>query len=110
MATPTEDPVESMTGLGGSGAQVILAHVSSAPLQAHPMIPTLQIATAGTSAHAFAADLDAIIDESRRDPDDICNDLISRIRDTASCNYTPGAWSRGYTNFQLTRGLLGVSL
>jgi altronate dehydratase len=110
MATPTADFVESLTGLGGTGVQVILVHVSSAPRQGHPMIPTLQVATVGREAEAFAGDLDWLIDERRRNSEEICEELISRIRDTAACDYFPKAWSRGYTNFQLTRGLLGVSL
>jgi hypothetical protein len=74
------------------------------------MIPTLQVATVGREAEAFAGDLDWLIDERRRNSEEICEELISRIRDTAACDYFPKAWSRGYTNFQLTRGLLGVSL
>jgi hypothetical protein len=74
------------------------------------MVPTLQIASADSAANAFAGDLDWIIDDAQSAARDVRDELLSRIRDTVASDYSPNAWSRGHTNFQLTRGLLGVSL
>jgi hypothetical protein len=74
------------------------------------MIPTLQVATGTPMAGAFAEDLDWIIDDAQRDTDAIRCALLRRVQDTASRDYRPSAWSLGHTDFQLTRGLLGVSL
>jgi altronate dehydratase len=109
MATPTVNFSESLTGLGGTGAEVILAHVSDAPKQGHPMIPTLQVTTTGSSAEAFATDLDAMLD-TRRGAATNCAELLALVSATARREYLPGTWVRGFTHFQLTRGLLGVSL
>lgn len=110
MAAPTANFVEALTGLGGTGVRVILTHVARAPEQGHPMIPTLQVASAGTPADAFADDLDLVINVADQDARQIRDALLARIGATASCDYSPSAWSRGHTDFQLTRGLLGVSL
>jgi hypothetical protein len=103
MATPAANPVEIMTGLGATGVDVILAHVDGAPLQGNPMVPTLQIAG---SSNAFLADMDLLLDD--RDSADAA--LLGLLRLTLLHDYEPRAWSRGFTDFQLTRGFLGVSL
>jgi hypothetical protein len=110
MATPTAPLIEALTGLGGTGVHLILAHVADAPVQGHPLIPTLQVATAGSRAAAFAGDLDFVIDSGTADTGRIRDELLGRIRDTLAQDYAPRAWARGHTGFQLTRGLLGVSL
>ena len=110
MATPTSHFVEALTGLGGTGVQMIIAHVAGSAMQGHPMIPTLQVATAHYGENAFAADLDVVIDSGTADAGHICDQLSDRIRGTLTRAYVPSAWSRGHTDFQLTRGLLGVSL
>jgi hypothetical protein len=68
------------------------------------------VATAGSRAAAFAGDLDLVIDPGTADTGRIRDELLGRIRDTLAQDYAPRAWSRGLTGFQLTRGLLGVSL
>jgi altronate dehydratase len=110
MATPTSHFVEALTGLGGTGVQMIIAHVAESAMQGHPMIPTLQVATSRYGENAFAADLDIVIDADAADAAQIHDQLSGRIRGTLTRAYVPSAWSRGHTDFQLTRGLLGVSL
>jgi hypothetical protein len=110
MATPTSHFVEALTGLGGTGVQLIIAHVAESAMQGHPMIPTLQVATSRYGENAFAADLDIVIDADAADAAQIHDQLSGRIRGTLTRAYVPSAWSRGHTDFQLTRGLLGVSL
>jgi altronate dehydratase len=104
MATPTGHPVETLTGLGGVGVQIILAHVGESPVQGHPMIPVLQFGPANSH------DLDRVISPNAADPGDLAADLLHLACDTASGNYEPRLWAIGNTDFQFTRGLLGVSL
>jgi len=108
MDAPTEAPVEVVTGLGGTGAEIMLAFAGDAPLPAHPMIPMLQIG-AGAAVPSFAADLDLVLDPAvsaaaARDA------LLARIIDAASRRYVPRLSGSGITGFQLTRGLLGLSM
>ena len=110
MATPTSHFVEALTGLGGTGVQVIVAHVAGSAMQGHPMIPTLQVTTHRSGESAFDADLDVVIASGATGAGRIRDRLSDRIRGTLTRTYVPGAWSRGHTDFQLTRGLLGVSL
>ena len=110
MATPTADGVETVTGLGGTGVHLMLAHVDGPPLQGHPMIPVLQIGADGPSAARFRQDLDHLIDPAREDDETIRRELLALLCRTASCDYAPRLWAAGCVDFQLTRGRLGVSL
>jgi len=110
MATPTHHPVETLTGLGGCGAQLMLAYVGHKPLQAHPMIPLLQLASRGSAAERFAGDLDGLLDPGCSNAFAVTNEIIPLLRATASAEYEPRSRVEGNLDFQLTRGLLGISL
>jgi hypothetical protein len=84
--------------------------VDGPPLQGHPMIPVLQITTGATAGGKFRRDLDQVIDAATRDVDRLCSDLLALVCATASHDYEPRLWAAGCVDFQLTRGLLGVSL
>ena len=87
----------------------MLGHMAHGPLQAHPMIPLLQIsAEARVKAH-YQADLDLSLDDATG-CDQLVEQILARIGETASRRYQPRLFTQGITNFQLTRGLLGVSL
>ncbi len=109
MDSPTEAPVEVITGLGGTGVEIMLAHVSDAPLEAHPMIPLLQVSASEAPRRQFAGDLDLALDPSVSTRA-ACDALLALVADAASRRYTPKLWGSGITSFQLTRGLLGLSL
>jgi len=110
MNTPTEHLVESLTGLGGTGVQLMLAHVADRPLQAHPMISLLQISSRGCVAERFAQDLDAVLSPEKDSVRQIQDELVRLLARTASGDYQPRCLGTGNLDFQLTRGLLGVSL
>lgn len=110
MAAPGAQYVEALTGLGGTGVHVILSHVAGSVMQGHPMIPTLQIATASGDPGSGFGDFDCVIDARQRDAGEVCGQLLELLRQTLSEDYFPRAWSRGFNEFQLTRGLTGVSL
>lgn len=102
METPTDQPTETLTGLGATGVDLALAHIVGAPLQSHVMVPLIQVSTDSATQTAYGADLDlttADVDE-----------LLALIVEVASRRYTPKLHGKGNTDFQLTRGLLGISM
>ena len=109
MESPTESRVETLTGLGGTGVEIMLAHIGQAPIQAHPMIPLLQVSGVAEVGGKFARDLDLILKNDTSEGA-LVDALVSKIEAVASRTYQPMLYGRGVTNFQLTRGLLGVSL
>ena len=102
METPTDQPTETLTGLGATGVDLALAHIVGAPLQSHVMVPLLQVSTDATTKTTYGADLDS------RSAD--VDALLALIVEVASRQYTPKLHGKGNTDFQLTRGLLGISM
>ena len=102
METPTDQPTETLTGLGATGVDLTLAHIVGAPLQSHVMVPLIQVSTDATTQSNYGADLD--LETVNVD------DLLALIVEVASRRYTPRLHGKGNTDFQLTRGLLGISM
>jgi altronate dehydratase len=109
MDAPTENAAEALTGLGGTGVEIMLAHVARAPLQSHPMIPLIQVASEAEICEHFGADLDLAI-SSEASVGSVEESVLSCIAETASRHYVPKLFGQGHSQFQLTRGLLGLSL
>ena len=102
METPTDQPTETLTGLGATGVDLALAHIVGAPLQSHVMVPLIQVSIDSATQAAYGTDLDlraADVDE-----------LLALIVEVASRRYTPKLHGKGNIDFQLTRGLLGISM
>ncbi len=110
MEAPTENPVETFTGLGATGVEVMLCHVGRTSLQAHPMIPLVQVTADAALAERCAGDLDRALTLDDRSSDGLVAELAVLVADAASRRYLPRLWSRGVTEFQLTRGRLGLSM
>ena len=104
METPTHHWVETLTGLGATGVEIMLAHVSGPPLQAHPMIPLLQIASDAETA--WSADMDLMLNGDAPWTETILPLVLS----VASRSYVPKLYDQGNTDFQVSRGLLGISM
>ena len=102
METPTDQPTETLTGLGATGVELALAHIVEAPLQSHVMVPLIQVTTDPTTQNQFGEDVDLTSVE--------VNEMLELIVEVASRLYTPKLHGKGNTDFQLTRGLLGVSM
>lgn len=101
MAMPTHDWGETLTGLGAAGVELILACTHAQPITGHPMIPVLTVSdTASPDADVLLSD--NIADNTAQ--------VLSTIVDTLAHRYTPALVRSGNVNFQVTRGLLGVSL
>ena len=102
METPTDQPTETLTGLGATGVDLALAHIVGAPLQSHVMVPLIQVSTDATTQATYGADLDLTTAD--------VDDMLALIIEVASRQYTPKLHSKGNIDFQLTRGLLGISM
>ena len=107
MEAPTDHWVETATGLGATGVEVMLAHVAGHPLQTHRMIPLLQASSDPGTLERYAEDLDVIL---RGDPAEWIEQLLAAVAAVASREYVPKLFEAGNTDFQFTRGLLGVSM
>jgi len=97
---------EMLTGIGAAGVELILAHVSDHPMSGHPLLPVLQVTANPDISPAYETDLDAVLTES----DDWTQQLLDLVVDTLARRYSPRLSQSGDTQFQITRGLLGVSL
>ena len=107
METQTDHWVETLTGLGGTGAEIIIACSGEHPMQGHPLVPMIQIATNDTLYQVFNKDYDlAFTDDIHQNTQTLLDILIA----VASRQVTPKAASIGNTDFQFARGLLGVSM
>ena len=100
MTAPRPHWSETLTGLGAAGLEVMLALVDKHPLAGHPLVPVLQV-----RAGAAAADLDAVL------PDDgaLHWALLQLIAATLRGEHIPRHQQTGLDDFQMTRGLMGVS-
>jgi altronate dehydratase len=112
MHSPTSHPVEILTGLGATGVEVILCHADSSRLQGHPMIPVLQIGTRSAEAcpSPHPGDYPDLWAPNPTDVSELVNALFERVAQVVSRTYRPKSWVTGNTDFQMTRGFLGVSL
>lgn len=107
MDSQTDHWVETLTGLGGTGVHLIAAYAGDHPRQGHPLIPVLQITGDERAARVYGDDFDAILNaDPKRNADALLNLIIA----VASRQYAPQTPSIGNTDFQFTRGLLGVSM
>jgi altronate dehydratase len=104
--TDSDHWVENLAGLGAGGVHVFLGLVGDSPQQGHPMLPVLQIAERSVLPAAAAVDVDLLLsgDLSRDE-----GDLLRLLASTAEGGFAPAANAGGFVDFQLSRGLLGVS-
>lgn len=105
METPTEHWVETLTGIGATGVELMLAYVTGHPRQAHPLVPLLQVTSASPDAPSVDVDLTLTAPAASW-----ADALLRLLLDTASRTYTPKLYAQGNTDFQVSRGLLGISL
>lgn len=110
MEAPTDHVVETLTGLGATGVDLMFAHVVGHPLQAHRMIPLIQATTDETTGSIYAEALDLLSAEADWTPEGFSAQMLAVILQVASRRYTPKLYGRGNTDFQFTRGLLGISM
>jgi hypothetical protein len=104
--TDTDHWVENLAGLGACGVHAFLGLVGESPQQGHPMLPLLQVAERSALRAAAAQDVDVILNG-----DPVVDEavLLRVLADAVQGDYTPAANAGGFVDFQLSRGLLGVS-
>lgn len=100
MAMPTRDWGEMLTGLGASGVEVILGYSEGQLMPGHPMIPMLQASSRNNDEDITLTD-DALANTEN---------LLDLLVETLAQRYVPKVVQSGNVYFQVTRGLLGVSL
>ncbi len=106
VASETDHWVENLTGLCGGGAHLALTVVADHAQPGHPMFPVLQVAEAGACARLAAPDIDGTL------TGDAAADTAALVRlviATARHEHTAVATAQGFVDFQLTRGLLGLT-
>ncbi|MCY3779025.1 MAG: UxaA family hydrolase [Chloroflexi bacterium] len=101
MSNPRGHWGETLAGLGASGVEIMLGAIDGYPLAGHPLVPVLQI---GSGAGA-TDDFDAIAMEG----DDVASDLLELLVSALKGEHIARHQLTGTEDFQVTRGLLGVS-
>ena len=104
METPSDHWVETLTGLGATGIEMVLVHGERRPLQGHPLVPVLQVTAA--SSDGVDGDWDLVLEGNGEGWSERVLDLLVAA---ASREHVARAFEQGNTDFRLSRGLLGVS-
>jgi altronate dehydratase len=104
MNCPTSDTVEVITGLGATGARLILIYSDKQLVPGNPLVPTLQ----ATAQAKWGKDVDYVVENHTTE--EISEDLIKLMADTLNKKRTPRSFELGNTAFQITRGYTGISL
>ncbi|MGH3366349.1 MAG: UxaA family hydrolase [Nocardioidaceae bacterium] len=107
MRMPTTDWLETATGLGAGGTQLLLAHVTGGTLAGHHLVPVVQVSADAGTVESLAADLDGVV---RGGSDEQAGQMLQTLLAVASRERRPRADQTGNVGFQVTRGLLGVSM
>jgi altronate dehydratase len=102
MTTPRQHWSETLTGLGATGVELMVGHVDKQAMAGHPLVPVLQVTT---NADNQVLDLDAKLSDGEQ----LAHDLLDLIVDTLSHKHTPKHQQMDNHDFQITRGLMGVS-
>ena len=104
---PTDHWAEMLTGLGASGVELILAHAGEHPVQGHPLLPLVQVSATPEVQGPYEDDLDLVL---KGPVDDWAGALLDLILAVVSRRKKPLSTTHCNTEFQFTRGLLGVSM
>ena len=101
MSSPRQHWSETLTGLGATGAEIMLGITEGYALSGHPLVPVLQV----TIGEGAGDDLDAILAGNS----DASAQLLDLIVATLRGEHIPRHQVTGTHDFQVTRGLMGVS-
>ena len=103
MHAPTAHAVETLTGLGATGVELLLALVQERPVPAHPLVPVLQVA----AQDAQVADVDLQLAGS---VDEQVAQIMALVAGLVTGEVEPRGLAQGNVDFQITRGAVGISL
>ncbi|HEY4248468.1 MAG TPA: UxaA family hydrolase [Lacunisphaera sp.] len=104
VATDSDHWVENLTALGACGAHGFVGLVGTSSQQSHPMLPLVQLTESAFPGAVTDVDLVLAGDETA---DDLA--LSAILQATLQGENAPVANRAGFVDFQLSRGLLGVS-
>jgi altronate dehydratase len=107
MRMPNTDWMETATGFGAGGTQLVLAHVVGGTLSGQRFVPVVQVTGDTDTAARFSGDLDEVVDG---DAAHRAVGVLGAALAVASRKRTPRAQAAGNVGFQITRGLLGTSM
>lgn len=107
MDAPSHHWVETLSGLGATGVEVVLAYADAFPQQAHPFIPMLQFTAQSRLGETHADAFDLVLNESAEQD---AQELEASMCDMLAGRLTARAVALGNSDFQITRGLLGVTV
>jgi hypothetical protein len=106
VASESEHWVENLTGLAACGAHLALTVVGEHAQQGHPFLPVIQAAESASDATLAREDIDLVLTGDAASDEAELNRWITAV---ARRQRTPVAMARGFVDFQLTRGLLGLT-
>ena len=101
MARPRAHWSETLTGFGATGVELMLGGVDGYAMAGHPLLPTLQV--------AFGVDGNADLDAALSSSADSSSALFDLVVATMRGEHQPRHERSGAHDFQVTRGLAGVS-
>jgi altronate dehydratase len=104
--TETENWTEQITALGASGAEVMVGSVGVHPRPGHPLVPVLQVTDQPPGGALTPNDLDLLL---RPEAMEVGVGLRQLLLRTVGREYIPVNDRSGLTDFQFTRGRLGVT-
>lgn len=107
MRMPSTDWIETGSGLGASGAQVLLTHVATGTVSGQRLLPVVQVSADPETGARYGADLDAVLAGGYAER---ARDLLDVLVAVAAGEHTPRVFETGDVGFQITRGLLGTSM
>ena len=102
MAMSGDHLIESLTGMGSSGANLFLVHQGVTPTQGHPFIPTVHI----TSDQAISSSDHSLVNVST---DERVASILAALSRAWTGQNRPMAQASGNVDFQVSRGWCGVS-
>jgi hypothetical protein len=106
VATETDHWVENLTGLCGCGAHLAVTLVRDHARQGHPMMPVIQFAPEAERGRVCAEDIDAFMPEDEVAAAALVAKWVAAV---AGSGREVAAQRSGAVDFQLTRGLLGLT-
>jgi altronate dehydratase len=107
MRSPSTDWMETGSGMGASGAQVLLTHVTGGTVSGQRLLPVVQVTADDPTAARYGDDLDAVL---RGDHERQARGLLDVLVAVAAGEHLPHVFRTGDVGFQITRGLLGTSM
>jgi altronate dehydratase len=106
VASETDHAVENITGFGGNGAHLVVAVVGEHAQQGHPLLPVIQVAEPQRRGSLPNDDIDLFLSgDETADSAALMQWLVA----VAQRERIPVANAQGFVDFQLTRGLLGLT-